>query len=128
MGKESIREGADGGSPEPHPTHSRGAQWALHLSFTLVPAHFGLRGICMELYAACVCVHWRKSTYLCMEGSMCVYRCALLHVCAGRRARLGACNLLGHQHVPTCTLVWKSFACENACNVCVQMCVAARDL
>lgn len=73
----------------------------------------------MELCAACVCVHCHKSTYPCLEGSMYVYRCDLPHVCAGRHARIDACNLLGHQHMPTCTLAWKSFACENVCNVCV---------
>nr|KAF6296025.1 hypothetical protein mMyoMyo1_009157 [Myotis myotis] len=115
--------GGRGREPWARPTCSRGAQRDSHLSFTSAPAHYGLRGICVELCTACVSVYTGTNPLPRARWEACVHRGGL----PPPYAHVGAWNLLGHQHLPTCTSVWKSFAYESACDVCVQMCVAARD-
>ncbi|KAF6094731.1 hypothetical protein HJG60_011829 [Phyllostomus discolor] len=80
------------------------------LSFALAPAHYGSRGVCVELCAACVCVcvcvraHRHKSAHPPAGRSMRVHGCDLPHSCSGRGVHVGVCNPRGHQPVPTCAL------------------------
>lgn len=115
-----------GREPWARPTCSPGAQRDLHLSFTLAPAHYGLRGTCVELCTACESVSLAQIPLPVRGGKRACAQVGSPPPPAGRCAPAGARNL-GHQHLPPCTWARKSFASESACDVCVQMCVAARD-
>ena len=115
--------------PWAHPTCSHGAQWDLQNFFYFGSCTLRVeRHLCRIVCSLCMCVHWHESAYPSAGRSKCVHGCDLPHPCSGRCAHVSAYNLFGHQCVPSCTLMEKSFACENAWNVCMRSCVASRDL
>lgn len=117
QGAVPIPQRAEGGDPGPAPPAHAGPSGipsSFHSGSRTSRAERHLRGMVHSLHVRVHCTDpltpVRGGKRVCTGVSYCPPS-------AGRCVHVGACNLLGLRHMPSCTWMWKSFADESTCDM-----------